>query len=143
MKKYPQIIEPATGTIVLNKKEVMLPVTGEKWKGAYTIPGGHIEYGEKIMDAAKRELKEEIGVVPDEIKFLSIGEAVFPDYFHRKAHFIFVNFVGIVEDVSRITLCEREFSGHLWIAPRAALASARIVPSARALIEEYVEQYER
>lgn len=33
----------------------------EDWKG-YTLPGGHIENGESIVDAVVREMKEETGL---------------------------------------------------------------------------------
>lgn len=33
----------------------------EDWKG-YTLPGGHIERGESIVDAVVREMKEETGL---------------------------------------------------------------------------------
>ncbi len=33
----------------------------EEWKG-YTLPGGHIEKGESIVDAVIREIKEETGL---------------------------------------------------------------------------------
>ena len=35
---------------------------GEDWKG-YTLPGGHIESGESIVDALIREMKEETGLI--------------------------------------------------------------------------------
>ena len=35
---------------------------GEDWKG-YTLPGGHIESGESIVDAVIREMKEETGLI--------------------------------------------------------------------------------
>ena len=33
----------------------------EDWKG-YTLPGGHVEIGESIVDATVREMKEETGL---------------------------------------------------------------------------------
>lgn len=42
-----------------------------KDRATYELPGGHIEDGENIFDAAKRELKEEIGALSFDLKFIS------------------------------------------------------------------------
>ena len=31
--------------------------------GYWVLPGGHVEYGEKVEEAIKREMKEELGVL--------------------------------------------------------------------------------
>ena len=45
------------------------------WQG-YTLPGGHVEPGESIVDAVKREMKEETGL--DIINPLLAGIKQFP-----------------------------------------------------------------
>lgn len=138
---YENTIEIATGTIVVNKAGKVLFITGPKWKGLYTIPGGHVEYGEDIKEAAKRELKEEIGVVPERLEFINISESIFPPSFHRKAHFLFINFVGWIEDDSKISVLKKEITDYKWINPHDGLEDLSLVPSAKDLLKDYVKKY--
>ena len=135
------IIETIVGAIIANQNGEILLVTGPKWEGYFTIVGGHIDYGEKIEDALKRELKEEIGIVPDKIKFLSVNEAIFPKEFHRKAHFVFLNFVAWIKDQSKIKLCPREFTDSIWIKPDKALKEVRLKTSVQSVIKDYINKY--
>ncbi len=143
VKNYDNTIEIVTGVVLVNKNNELLLVTGPKWNGRYTIVGGHIEYGERIEEAVRRELKEEIGAVPDRIEFLFMNDEVFPLWFHRKAHFIFLNFVAWVEDVSQIKLCDREFTNHKWLTVEDALALSEtaLVSSVFPVIEAYRKKY--
>lgn len=51
--------------IICNNKILLGHPTNQPWKGSYSIPKGHIEEGEDQIDAAIREIKEEIGVFID------------------------------------------------------------------------------
>lgn len=51
------------GRVLLTKRNIY------PFSGFWVLPGGHVEYGEKVEDAIKREMKEELGV-PVKIKKL-------------------------------------------------------------------------
>jgi NAD+ diphosphatase len=64
---------PAVGVLLLNSKnEVLLAVRGiEPAKGALDSPGGFCNAEETFEEAAVRELKEELGLVPSDYSDLT------------------------------------------------------------------------
>lgn len=52
-------LEPACGGLIFNPAGKIFLMKSHKWRGKYTISGGHIELGEKIEGALKREIMEE------------------------------------------------------------------------------------
>ena len=58
------------GALVVNSNGEILLVKSYKWGSKYTVPGGHIELGERSEVAVRREVKEEVGleVEPTHIK---------------------------------------------------------------------------
>lgn len=54
------------------------PYFSKKDFGVWGIPKGNIDDGEKPIEAAKREFKEEIGVNPPQGKLIELGEVKYP-----------------------------------------------------------------
>jgi 8-oxo-dGTP diphosphatase len=50
------------GLLVKNGKMLLLKRAGEPFKGCWGLVGGSVEAGETLMQALKREFKEEIGL---------------------------------------------------------------------------------
>lgn len=89
MKNYP---EPTVSAVIFNPEGKILLCRSHKWNNEYVIPGGHIEPGERMEDALKREIMEECGLEIFDIKLISLKESIYSDKFHEKKHFIFIDY---------------------------------------------------
>jgi 8-oxo-dGTP diphosphatase len=72
MKRGIDYIGVAVGAVIVdNKGRLLVAMRGPDSKnerGLWEFPGGAVEYGEKLADALKREMKEELGIE------ISVGE---------------------------------------------------------------------
>ncbi len=59
-------------------------------EGTWTMPGGKLKFGEKLVNAARREVKEEIGVrlSPKQFRIISIADDIGKD-----VHFVTFGFL--------------------------------------------------
>lgn len=105
--------ETTVGGLIFNSAGELFLMKSEKWKGLYCIPGGHVETGETLKEAVRREIKEETNLEVSDILFHSIQDCIFSHNFHEKKHFIFVDFtcIAITEDV---VLNDEGFE-HIWM----------------------------
>ncbi|GAB4562507.1 MAG: NUDIX hydrolase [Anaerolineae bacterium] len=62
------------GVLVLRGRKVLLGKRrGAHGAGSYAAPGGHIEFGESLAEAARREVLEETGLRVQNIRLLAVG----------------------------------------------------------------------
>jgi nucleoside triphosphatase len=120
MSKGPQVYpEPTVGALIVNTEGKILLAKSHKWFDKYTLPGGHIEIGETMEEALKREVKEEVGLEVDVVEFLTMQEAIFAKEFYRKKHFIFFDFLCRASDQS-VKLDKDELQEYIWEYPGQA-----------------------
>lgn len=70
----------AVGAIVLEKGELLLVKRDrEPARGLWSLPGGRVEWGESLMEACAREVREETGIEVDIEGLAGIAERIIPD----------------------------------------------------------------
>ena len=111
--------EPTVGALIVNQQGKILLARSHKWFDKYTLPGGHIEVGESMADAVRREVKEEVGLDVEVVEMLLAQEAIFAPEFYKKKHFIFIDFYCKSKD-QQVKLDQNEIQDYIWVYPGAA-----------------------
>ena len=83
---------PAVGVVCLRGDEVLLIRRGTPPRlGEWSLPGGRIEPGEKAIDAALRELREETGVEARIVGLIDVVDGVFPEI---DRHYVLIDYAA-------------------------------------------------
>lgn len=105
------------GILILNKKnEVFLLKRGKKSKnevGLWNKPGGAVEYGETLIDAMKREIKEEIGVEIRIFGYLQHSDHII---MKDKQHWIGFNLLGRIKSGTPKNMEPNKFDDAKWFS---------------------------
>ena len=83
---------PCVGVVCLRGDEVLLIRRGQPPRqGDWSLPGGQIEPGERAMDAALRELREETGVEAEITGLVEVVDGLFPE---AGRHYVLIDYAA-------------------------------------------------
>jgi nucleoside triphosphatase len=111
--------EPTVGVFIFNAEGKLLLLQSHKWPGKYVVPGGHVELGERIEQAAIREAKEETGLDIHDLRFLCWQEFIYDPSFWKPRHFLFFDYACQTDSIE--VHLNDEAEAHRWVEPEKAL----------------------
>ena len=92
MSTAPPLPVPAVGVVCLRGDQVLLIRRGTPPRqGEWSLPGGRIESGERAVDAALRELREETGVEAEITGLIDVVDGVFPE---AGRHYVLIDYAA-------------------------------------------------
>lgn len=130
-----RIVEAVVATMIRNPKGEILFVKSIKFDDLWVLPGGHIEVGEKILDAAVREAFEETNLNTSAVKLISTHELIYSHYFKRNSHMISLNCLLDAEDTD--VRLNNELTDYKWINPKVPLKEI-VAEIYKEMLNEYI-----
>ncbi len=94
-RSYPSHPVPGVGAVILDGDRVVLVRRGrEPLKGFWSIPGGGLELGESLLDAVRREVREEVGLEIEVLGMVEIFERILRDGDQRvQYHYVLIDYL--------------------------------------------------
>ena len=112
-----QNIKIGVGAVVFRGDDVLLIRRGKPpFEGQWSIPGGGLEFGESIIDAVHREVREETGLTISIVGLLDVFEGLPGDGFPN--HVVMVDYVA--EWVSGVPVAGDDAIAAEFVAPETA-----------------------
>lgn len=92
-REYPDTPVPGVGIIIYDKGRVLIIKRAfEPSRNRWSIPGGAVELGEKVRDAARREVYEELGLDVEIKDLVEVLDNIVYEGEKIKYHYVLIDF---------------------------------------------------
>ncbi|XP_018323815.1 nudix hydrolase 8 isoform X2 [Agrilus planipennis] len=128
------------GAVVINNNNEIL-VVSEKFydRPHWKLPGGYVEPGENLIDAAIREVQEETGIDTEFISLLTLRHGHFGLFDCSDMYFV----LALKPLTQNIVKCEREINFCEWMDIEKYLGHPHVHDLNRFFLKKYLEYREK
>lgn len=136
-RKLPKLV---VGAYVINKEGKILIIRSPKWDNLLMVPGGHVEFGERIEQAVIREVKEETNLDIIDIELLAPVDLLdSPEFINNHKHFIALDHKAkLVENGSELILDKREATEYFWFTPQEIIDRNDVETTTKQIVQKYL-----
>jgi len=94
-REFPELPLVGVGSVIIQGDRVLLVKRAHPpIQGQWSIPGGVLEVGEMVRDAAIREAREETGLTVEPSELLGVYDRILYDPDHRvQYHYVLIDFL--------------------------------------------------
>jgi ADP-ribose pyrophosphatase YjhB (NUDIX family) len=103
-------------------------------QGTWAFPGGHLEWGERLIEAVQREFREETGLLVRPVKLLHVAEVITDD-----AHYVILDY-GVTASQFDVTV-DSDASDWRWVNYREIDAMPLAAGMAQCLTQSAVRSW--
>jgi 8-oxo-dGTP diphosphatase len=127
------LIHDEEGRILMIKRRF------EPNKGRWSLPGGLLETGEALVDAGRREVREELGTEIEVEELFQVSEEIIRDDEARvRFHYVLVDFLARAPGSAAITLNE-ESESFRWFKPEE-VEGLDVSENTRRIVQKYIRE---
>ncbi len=94
LREFPEAPLVGVGAVIVHESRVLLVQRGrEPLKGHWSLPGGLIEVGESLQEAAVREVQGDTGLVVQPIELIELLDRIHRDGDRVRYHYVIADYL--------------------------------------------------
>jgi ADP-ribose pyrophosphatase YjhB (NUDIX family) len=141
-REYPAHPLVGVGALIHDRERRVLLIKRkfEPNKGRWSLPGGLLETGETLLEAGRREVREEVGVEMEVEGLFQVSEEIIRDAEGKtRFHFILVDFLASLDPEGATVVLNEESESFVWTRPED-IKGMDASENTKRIVEKYLIQ---